>query len=663
MRKMQLMRVLALALATSWLPISSAAQARLELSDLARLVSVGSPTISPDGRRIVFTVTRPDFETNRNESEVVLLDIATASSRTILRARPGSRSFVWADDRRLAFIARGDSGPAPQVMVTDVDSGEERQLTFSPTGVRAFAPSPDRGTVAWLADDPPEPRTGSERFNDSFEVGNDDYLTMAPPPRVHLWVRRLSEPRPRRLTSGEQSLATSLSTSDLEWTPDGRSIVVQIFRSAHSGDTDKSRVASLDATSGGITWLTGDRARADGPTVSPDGAWVAYGSPRDGVPANQREIHLVPSTGGEPRNVTRELDRAVAAQWAPGGELILSGGDGTTMALWKMKPGSPPQRLPLGPVVSVSGVSPARDGTLAFTGSERDRPGEIYLLRPGAGAPERLTNYNAFLASVEQGRTSGLSWATTDGLTADGVVTVPPGFDPTRRYPLVLFIHGGPTAASYENFSTRVQLLAARGWIVFQPNYRGSNNRGNAFQSAIAANPGPGIDQDVMSGIAALVARGGVDTTRIGVSGWSFGGYVTAWLIGNHTHWKAAIAGAPAMDLYDMYALTDLNVQLRHAITGSPYTGDREEFYRRHSPLTYASRVRTPTLLLHDVRDQRVTITQSFKLFHALRDNGVPVQFIAYPIAGHSPTDPVRSRDVHRRWIDWFEKHFGAPVP
>jgi dipeptidyl aminopeptidase/acylaminoacyl peptidase len=642
---------------------AAAQRSPLTLADLDRFVSVGGPVVSPDGKRVAFTATRPNFDTNRNESEVLILDVATGQTRPLASRRQGARAFVWADDQKLAFLARGDSGLSAQVIVVDVGTGEERQLTHAPFGVRAFAPSPDRGTVAFSTAEAPEVRTGSERFNDSFEVGNDDFLTMAPPVRVHLWTQRLGGDAPRRLTSGPWSMATSLANSDIEWTPDGRGIVIQTFISPHSGDTDKSRVAVVDAATGRLTHLTDARARANGPTVSPDGRWIAYGSPRDRIPANQTDVHLVPVGGGTPTNATRALDRAVSAQWLPTGDLLLTGGDGTTMSAWRLTVGGgSPVKFPLGPVVSLGSVSAANDGSLIFAGSERDRPTELYRLAPGASAPTRLTDVNAFLSTRTVGRTAGLTWASSDGLTADGVVTYPPGFDASRRYPLVLYIHGGPTAASYENFSTRVQLLAAKGWIVFQPNYRGSNNRGNAFQSAIATNPGPGIDRDVMTGIAALVNQGGVDTTRIGVSGWSFGGYVSAWLIGNHTHWKAAITGAPAMDLFDMYALTDLNVQLRHAIASSPYVGDREEWFRAQSPLTYASKVRTPTLILHDVRDQRVTITQSYKLFHALRDNGVPVQFIAYPIAGHSPTDPVRSRDVHRRWIEWFERHFGNAI-
>jgi dipeptidyl aminopeptidase/acylaminoacyl peptidase len=161
-----------------------------------------------------------------------------------------------------------------------------------------------------------------------------------------------------------------------------------------------------------------------------------------------------------------------------------------------------------------------------------------------------------------------------------------------------------------------------------------------------------------MAGIEVLKKRGFVDTSRMAVSGWSYGGFMTTWLIGHYQGWKAAVAGAAVTDWMDQYNIGDSNVSRAGQFGGSPWVGEFEKAYREQSPITNAPKIKTPTLILSTTGDVRVPITQSYKLYHALRDNGVPVQFIAYPVAGHSPADPVRQQDVSRRWIEWIEKHF-----
>jgi dipeptidyl aminopeptidase/acylaminoacyl peptidase len=218
-------------------------------------------------------------------------------------------------------------------------------------------------------------------------------------------------------------------------------------------------------------------------------------------------------------------------------------------------------------------------------------------------------------------------------------------------------VHGGPRSASKAAFNSRAQLLAAKGWVIFEPNYRGSDNLGNAFQSAIWNDSGEGPGRDAMSGVEQLKKRGFVDETRMAVTGWSYGGYMTTWLLGHFPVWKAAIAGAAVTDLVDQYALGDANVRRAATLGGSPYLDGRMANYVKQSPITYAEKIRAPTLILSDTGDYRVTVTQSYKLYHVLKDNGVTTQFFAYPISGHSPSDPVRMRDVDRRWIDWLERY------
>jgi dipeptidyl aminopeptidase/acylaminoacyl peptidase len=243
----------------------------------------------------------------------------------------------------------------------------------------------------------------------------------------------------------------------------------------------------------------------------------------------------------------------------------------------------------------------------------------------------------------------------------DGVVTYPPGFDRQKKYPLVLYIHGGPRSASKDAFSSKPQLFAAQGWVVFEPNYRGSDNLGNAFQSAIWNDAGAGPGRDVMAGLAVLEKRGFTDRARTAVCGWSYGGYMTTWLLGNYPdRWKVAVAGAAVTDWLDQYDYGDANVRRGAGFGGSPYTDEkRMQAFREQSPMNYASKIKAPTLILSDTGDWRVPITQSFQLYHALSDNGVTTQFIAYPVAGHSPGDPVHARDVDRRWIAWLTKYLG----
>ena len=639
-------------------PVELPAQARrMTIDDVRSLVRVVDPQISPDGRRVLVMVGRADYDANELRAELVAVDVANGSQRVIVRGRPGLGHARWSPSgSQIAFLA--GSGASRQIHVVSSAGGEPAQLTRSPTGVQFFAWRPDDRGVAFVAADRRAPRTGAARHDDAFEVANDHYMTVAPPLPSHVWFLSAAGQEPRRLTSGAWSLSTSLGSSPLSWSPDGRSIAFVRLASASPGDTDRGVVMVVDVDGGAPRSLTGRDGREAGALFAPDGGRIAFTYPRDGDPANVDEAFVARASGGAGESVTRALDRQVSIEdwWPDGSALLLAGADGTRGALWLQPLDAPARKLNLGDVAAVSGASLSRSGVIALVGSEGTRPPELYVLTPN-GAPRRLTNFNAAIAAIPLGRSERLTWTAADGRPSDGVVTYPPDFDRTQRHPLVLVIHGGPTAASTEGFSSLVQLLAARGWIVFQPNYRGSDNLGNAHQRAIANDAAEGPGRDVVAGVGALAARGFVDTTRVAVSGWSYGGFMTAWLIGRYpTRWRAAVAGAAPVDITDMYALTDLNVMRRHAITESLFVGDRLQTYMEMSPLIHLPKARTPTLVMSMTGDVRVVITGSYKIYHALKDNGVPVQFVAFPGGGHSPGDPVRQLDRDRRWVEWLAR-------
>ena len=661
-------------LALSFAPPAHA-QSRMDLESFGRIVRLADPQIAPDGRGIVVLVSRANFEENRYDAELVLVDLATSATRSLTSGRRGLGQPRWSPSGdRLGYLAQAVATAGreaqSQVFALPMGGGEARQVTDAPGGVQHFAWSPDGNTIAFATTDEAEKVTGIERHNKSFEIGNDDFLIQRAARPTHIWVAPSDGSGPaRRVTGGAWSLPTSFPpgppASPLSWSADGKKVAFTRVESPHSGDFDSSSVYVVEVATGALRALTGMNFEGH-PTFSPDGSRIAFWRPRADDSNNINQINVTPAGGGVGTSITSSIDRHIARSiWMPdGASLLVGANDGTKVSLWVQPVAGAPRRL------SLSDVSPSssfwvdahvgKDGAIAFVGTTTLRPAELYYLPAGAfGAPKRLTDFNGATAALSLGRSEVIEWP-SDGFKHNGILTYPPDFQPGRKYPLVLLIHGGPRAASLETFAAQAQLFAARGWVIFQPNYRGSDQLGEAYQRAITGDAGAGPGRDVMAGLAAVKARGFIDETRIGVTGWSYGGYMTTWLIGNYpTGWKAAMAGAPVTDNLDQYNLGDANVRRRHAFGGSPWTSpERMKAFRDQSPITYAPRIKTPTLIMQNMGDYRVTVTQGFQLYHALKDNGVETKFIGYPLPGHNAADPVHQRDVQRRWMGWLAEWF-----
>jgi dipeptidyl aminopeptidase/acylaminoacyl peptidase len=639
----------------------------LELDDLDKMVHVSDARIAPDGKSIACIVTRVNLGKNRHDSELVLVDVASGKERTLTFERDSVDQPRWSPSGdRLAFLAKSTDSKT-QVFVLPMNGGEARRVTDADNGVLQYAWKPDGSDLAYVTPDDAPNKNDIDKHKDAFEVGNNDFLTNAAPTPAHLWLISAEGDDPRRLTSGSWGLSTSPppgpASSPICWTPDGKSIVFVRQESPHDGNSDQTTVQVSDVASGKMRGLTGRKLFESFAQISPKGDQVAYVYPRDDDYNNVNDIYLSPTSGGPGRNLTRALDRNFyQAEWFPDGQSVLVGAnDGTRVSFWVQPLNGPARKLDLGAVNPEANfgldASISSSGAIAFVGAEAHRPSELYYLESPAAKPRRLTDFNKFATERVLGKVESFAWKGPDGFDEDGVLTFPPRFTPDKKYPLVLVIHGGPTGASLENFEAFSQLLAGRGYIVFEPNYRGSDNRGNAYQRAITNDAGDGPGRDVMSGLAALRQRGYIDEKRIAVSGWSYGGFMTAWLIGHYHDWKTAVVGAAVTDHDDQYNLSDGNVLERYSFGGSPWTGNRAKAYRDQSPITYARDIKTPTLILAATGDSRVPITQSYRLYHALQDNNVPVRFVAYPVTGHYPSDPIRVKDLYERWIGWLDEY------
>ena len=652
-------------------PGRAEAQARkIELGDFRKIVGVTDPEISPDGKSIVIVVSRVDWDEDRYDSQLVLVDIATGGQRPLTNIRKGLSSPKYSPSGdRVAFLAEVgvDRKAVAQVFVLPMNGGEPQQITTAPLGVEQFAWSPAGTYFAFVSPDEPANKAEIEKHHDLFEVGDNDYLATSAPTPSHIWLVSASGGTAKRLTSGAWSLSKTAEyfppSSLLSWSPDGKQICFTRQADPHFGDSDQTVVEILDINSGQIRQLTKRTSFENYGVFSPDGSKIVYWYSRDGDPNNENEMFVTSSAGGEGTDLTRALDRSVQrAIWMPDGKsLFLCARDGAQTVIWIQPLDGSAKKIDLGeanPAFSVwVDAAVGKDGSIAFAANTPTRPTELYYLASPDAKLRRLTDFNHEIATLDLGRTDTLEWNGPDGFAEDGIVVYPPGFSRDKQFPLVLDIHGGPQWGSTVDFDFFSQLLASHGYVVFEPNYRGSDNLGNKYERAIVNDGGDGPGRDIMAGIAALEKQGFIDESRIAVSGWSYGGYMTSWLTGHYHIWKAAVSGAAPNSRANTYNLSDYNVIERFARGGSPWKKEYGKAYEEQSPITYAGAITTPTLILHDTGDERVPITNSYAMYHALKDNGVTVKFIAIPTVGHDPSDPVHQSDILRVSLDWFDQY------
>ncbi|HJZ95880.1 MAG TPA: hypothetical protein VKE70_05205, partial [Candidatus Solibacter sp.] len=365
--------------------------AKFSIGDIGKIVRITDPQISPDGKSITVVISRTNYEEDRYDPELTLIDVATKAQRVLTRDRRGVSQARWSPDgTRLGFLATVD-GKA-QLFVLPMNGGEAWQVTKSAMGVQQYAWRPgSSGEIAYVAADEAPKVTGEERHNRAFEVQNNHFLALEQPRPAHVWlVNADGKSSPKRLTSGAwtlpQSLPPGAPSSPLSWSPDGKRLAIVKVVSPYTGDGDKSAVQLLDVDSGSIKPLTGRTRSESQPLFSPDGAHIAHWYPRDGESKNVNEIYVGPANGGDTASITRALDRNVQRIiWMPNGrEALVSANDGTGTGLWIQPLEGAARRINMGKVVATTGfwldASVGPKGEIAVTGSEPNRPAELYYL-------------------------------------------------------------------------------------------------------------------------------------------------------------------------------------------------------------------------------------------------------------------------------------------
>lgn len=656
---------LVVAIALSYAP--HAAQARvITPSDVRKIVGVSQPRISPDGRHIAFIKSVQNFDKDRRDSQLMLIDVASGHIRALTYDRKGVDSPRWSSaSDRLAFIAEAGTGDdaKQQVFVMPMNGGDAQQITKAGNGVEQFAWKPDGTAVAYVTQDDAPNKKQIEKHFDAFEVGDLDYKVEEAPVPSHIWLASADGKSSRRLTSGSWSISTvnGGGGSSISWSADGSTIAIQKLPNAVYGDSDPAVIALVNAKTGAVHDLPAQRQYLGSPIFSPVGSDLAMSWLPHGTFNSNDYLVVAPASGGAGAEYEHGFDHSVAwMDWMPDARaLVIAGEDGARTGLWLQPLGASAQRLDIGALNFGGDATIANTSAIALVAGDSSHPGEIYYMASPRSAPHRLTNYNASVAALDLGAQRELRWTGPGGYTEDGIVTLPPGFDGKKKYPLVLEVHGGPQGSSQLSYGSLTQLLAARGFVVFQPNYRGSTNLGDAYQHAIYRDTGDGPGKDVMAGVAALTKQGFIDPSRMAVSGWSYGGYMTTWLESHYDVWKCAMAGAALTDWVADYTIAFYQKGDADFFgpNSSPWTDAGWNIWREQSPLASVQNVRAPTLIMGDVGDPNVPIYNSYLWYHALKDEGVPVEFVAFPRNSHFPGDPVGAESVTRRWVDWMVAH------
>ena len=475
----------------------------------------------------------------------------------------------------------------------------------------------------------------------------------------HVWLWNIEKKDEKRLTDGRYTI------SDAQWSPDGTRITYTTRPTPKADDGSISDLWMLTVASGEKKKLVDNVWTNDNARWSPDGQWLAFtGSPEQSVGVSTTYLYLLPANGGPAKQLTTKFDlNAGTPVWSRDGRTIFFNAnilEANELFACDIATGAVKQISTSGGSVSVAEIS--RDGKwLIGTVASSSRPAEILVTDPQATKLTPLTNHNGWLQDYELAQTEVVKWKSKDGTEVEGLLTKPVNYEAGHKSPFLLNPHGGPTGSSTNGFNGTVQVLAANGFAVLQPNFRGSTGKGLAFARANKNTWGKGDYEDCMTGVDAMISAGIADPDRLGAFGWSYGGYMTFWILTQTDRFKAISPGAGLTNIYSMYSQNDIQRYLRWFYSDkAPW--DATDLYWDRSPMKYVKNVKTPTMIMHGQVDTRVPIAQAQEFYMALKEMNVPVEFVVYPRENHGFTEPRHQMDRVRRYVKFFSKYLNAPL-
>jgi len=648
--------------------ISTAAYAQhpLTFEDLIAIHRIGAPQVSPDGKWIAYDESTPDLAANKSNSAVMLVPAAGGESRKIA---DGSGPVWSPDGKRIAYTDKNQAWIYENNSTRKVSDlqGGAGSVKWMPDGSALLAVSdiyPDCGVDPTCIKD--KTTAAEQRPTKARIITNllfRHWKAWQEPTRTHILYVPLGGAAARDLTPGASDAPPfSIGGGDeFDVSPDGKELVYARNTSDHpeiSTNGDIFLVPIAGGTARRITTREGDDTS---PKYSPDGRWIAWRSQaRPGYESDLWELWLYDRASGATRRLASDFTNYVdSIAWAPdSNSIFITSPEKSKEAIYQVSVADgKPHMIWNEASASAVTVSPA-DRTLYFERSSMTEPAGIYAIARGAGAATKITHDNdAIMRNLTLGGTSDIWYTGAENTQVQALMVMPPGFDKTKKYPAIVLIHGGPQGAWMDNWGYRwnPQMFAARGYVIFMPNPRGSTGYGQKFVEEISGDWGGKAYTDIMNGVDKLAAMPFVDGNRIGAAGASFGGYMIDWILGHTDRFKALVSHDGVYNLTSMYGATEELWFPEWEFGGTPW--DHPELYEKWSPHLYAKNFKTPTLVVHSELDYRVPIGEGLQLFTALQRRGVPSKLLYFPDEGHWVLKPQNSKLWYQTVRDWLDQY------
>lgn len=671
------------------------------LEESLSLKGIGGARISPDGKFIAYGVRETDWKENAYVRQIWLVNVSSGASFQLTRGKKSSDGPEWSPDGRwLAFVTEREANAvtpaagekkegkdekreegklaARQIWVISPEGGEAWQLTQQETDIGAFHWSKDGKQIGFTAASPESKneKDRKEKYSD-YEVYEEDFR------QNQLWIVDTNEAEAQQAPAKARQITrdASLNVNGFAWSPDSKRIVFAATRNpllAFGGDEDIYLVElTRDNAVHKIVALEGPDNE---PIFSPDGTQIAFGTAlaqpyyfyangHIAVVDVERVLAKPASMPADVQDLTAEFDEDPRmSDWGPDG-IYFEGLQKTSAHLFRVNPKTKEiTRISSPDNYYLNDVSFTKDfKTLGVAAQDASHLTEIYITATQKFAPRPLTNMTAQVKDWNLGSAEVITWKSKDGATIEGVLRKPANYDASKKYPLLVVIHGGPTGVSQPTMSAGdtyypVQIFLAKGALVLQPNYRGSAGYGGGFRALNVRNLGVGDMWDVVSGVDSLIERGIVDGSKVGSMGWSQGGYISAFLTTHSDRFKAISAGAGISDWRTYYVNTDITPFTRQYLHATPW--DDPEIYQKTSPMAAIKQAKTPTLIQVGSADKRVPPPNSFELYRGLQDQHVASRLILYNGFGHPITKPKSNRAVMQANLDWFDHYiWGEDFP